>query len=153
MFAIEKAADEACPNLNAAFRCNIHDNRITLGYRGCTLFDCHGAGQRTTALYPEQDWRSDKTLATEYFESFRKMLKIHDYLRLILALEKLPLEEQESAEVARFKSQLAPEKDWTRENLAEFELMRVVTEFEIFASRLKDSPAAKALRARFSNGQ
>lgn len=153
MFAIEKAADEACPNLNAEFRCNIHDNRITLGYRGCTLFDCHGAGQRTTALYPGQDWRSDKVLATDYFESFRKMLKIHDYLRLILALETLPLEDLERSDVARFKSQLAPEKDWTRESLADFEVMRIVTEFEMFAAKLKDSPAAKALRARFSNAQ
>jgi hypothetical protein len=150
MFAIEKPVDTACPNLKPDFSCMIHADRERLGFKGCMLFDCHGAGQRATALYAGQDWRRDKAVTAEFFENFRKMLKIHDYLRLILALEKLPLSDHERAEVARFKADLAPQQDWTRSSLDAFEIMRVITAFEIFAAGLKDSPAGKALRARFN---
>ena len=78
------------------------------------------------------------------------MLKIHDYLRLIIVLEALPLTEEETKAVARFRAELLPEKGWDRHSLEAFEEMRVVTEFERFAANLKASPAAKALQARFS---
>ena len=150
MFAIDKAVDAACPNLEPDFSCRIHAERLEQGFKGCTLFDCHGAGQRVTQeLFGGRTWRDDPALAAPMFELFRKMLKVHDYLRLISILEVLPLSEAEAAAVAHFRAILAPEKGWDRHTLEAFEEMRVVTEFERFAAGLKASPAAQALQARF----
>lgn len=150
MFSIDKDVDVACPNLKADFACAIHDKRLELGFKGCTIFDCHGAGQRVTQdIFNGRSWRDDVTLARPMFELFRKMLKIHDYLRLLLVLERLPLNEAEREAVTRFRRMLAPAKGWDRDRLEHFEEMRVVTEFELFAAGLKDSPAVKALKARF----
>lgn len=150
MFAIDKDVDAACPNLKPDFSCQIHAERIEQGFKGCTLFDCHGAGQRVTQeIFGGRTWRDDPAIAAPMFELFRKMLKIHDYLRLIGILEALPLSPEESAAVARFRSTLAPEKGWDRHSLDAFEEMRVVTEFERFAAGLKSSPAGRALQARF----
>jgi hypothetical protein len=153
MFAIDKPIDAACPNLKPDFSCRIHGERIERGFRGCTLFDCHGAGQRVTQeIFGGKTWRDDPALAAPMFELFRKMLKIHDYLRLVFILEALPLSEEEAAAVAGFREILAPQKGWDRHSLEAFEVMRVVTEFERFAVSLKASPAAKALQARFTGG-
>jgi hypothetical protein len=46
-FAINKRAGEPCPNLHAA-RCAIHDDLRDRGFRGCTVYDCFGAGQAVT---------------------------------------------------------------------------------------------------------
>ncbi|HWU62514.1 MAG TPA: hypothetical protein VN112_10865 [Ensifer sp.] len=151
MFAIDKPVDEGCPNLKQDFSCRIHADRIELGFRGCTLFDCHGAGQRVTQdIFGGRTWRDDPAIAAPMFELFRKMLKIHDYLRLIIVLEALPLSAEEASAVAGFRAELVPEKGWDRHSLEAFEEMRVVTAFERFAVNLKASPAAKALQARFS---
>lgn len=151
MFAIDKAVDEACPNLDAAYGCKIHASRIEDGFKGCTLFDCHGAGQRLTQeVFGGRSWRDDPAIAPEMFESFRKLLKVHDYLRLLSVLENLPLSESERGQVDAFREILAPAEGWSRHSLAHFEEMPVITRFEIFAASLKDSAAGKALRARFS---
>lgn len=49
-FAADKAAGEPCRHLTPAHRCAIHDRLRTSGYRGCTVYDCLGAGQRIAAL-------------------------------------------------------------------------------------------------------
>jgi len=45
-FALDKAAGVPCPNLRTDFRCGVHDRLRPLGFAGCTVYDCFGAGQR-----------------------------------------------------------------------------------------------------------
>jgi Pentapeptide repeats (8 copies) len=45
-FAIDKPAGQPCPNLAGDFRCRIHSRLREKGFRGCTVYDCFGAGQR-----------------------------------------------------------------------------------------------------------
>ncbi|MEU5973245.1 pentapeptide repeat-containing protein [Streptomyces sp. NPDC047315] len=47
-FAVDKEAGTPCRNLTADFRCSIHARLRTSGYRGCTTYDCFGAGQRVS---------------------------------------------------------------------------------------------------------
>src|SRR5215207_4885388 len=49
-FAIDKPAGQACPNLRDDFRCGIHEHLAESGFKGCTVFDCFGAGQQITRL-------------------------------------------------------------------------------------------------------
>ena len=47
-FAIDKPAGKPCPNLGGDFRCGIHEHLEQRGFKGCTVFDCFGAGQHLT---------------------------------------------------------------------------------------------------------
>lgn len=49
-FAIDKPAGVACPNLLGDHRCGIHDSLRDRGFRGCTVFDCQGAGQQVVQI-------------------------------------------------------------------------------------------------------
>ncbi|MEE2061877.1 pentapeptide repeat-containing protein [Rhodococcus artemisiae] len=51
-FATDKPAGTPCPHLASDFGCTIHDVLGPRGYRGCTVFDCFGAGQAVTARTP-----------------------------------------------------------------------------------------------------
>jgi uncharacterized protein YjbI with pentapeptide repeats len=80
-FADDKAAGVACRNLQADFRCRIHDRLRTSGFRGCTVFDCRGAGQRVSQeTFSGRDWRGDEQLARQMFAVFPVMLHLHDLL-------------------------------------------------------------------------
>jgi hypothetical protein len=52
-FAITKPPGQACPNLAIDHRCTIHAELVPRGFRGCTVFDCFGAGQRVTAIFDD----------------------------------------------------------------------------------------------------
>ena len=49
-FAIDKPAGVACPNLLTDDRCGIHESLRDRGFRGCTVFDCQGAGQQVAQV-------------------------------------------------------------------------------------------------------
>lgn len=48
-FPADKAAGVKCTHLMPDCRCKIHGELAARGMRGCTAFDCLGAGQRVTA--------------------------------------------------------------------------------------------------------
>ena len=47
-FAFDKPAGTPCRHLAGDFRCRIHPQLLERGMRGCTVYDCFGAGQRVT---------------------------------------------------------------------------------------------------------
>ena len=49
-FAATKDAGTPCGNLQADFRCGIHTRLREQGYRGCTVFECFGAGQKVSQV-------------------------------------------------------------------------------------------------------
>jgi len=77
-FAIDKPAGEACPHLHADFRCAIHGQLRQLGFPGCTVFDCLGAGQHVSqGIYAGLDWRGDPLRAAQMFEVFAHVRELH----------------------------------------------------------------------------
>jgi hypothetical protein len=50
-FAYDKAAGQACAHVARDFSCAIHAERAVRGFSGCTIYDCHGAGQRATRSF------------------------------------------------------------------------------------------------------
>ena len=80
-FAINKPAGQACPNLQADFRCDIHTRLRQQGFRGCTVYDCFGAGQRVSQVtFGGQDWRRAPGTAQQMFEVFPIMRDLHELL-------------------------------------------------------------------------
>jgi uncharacterized protein YjbI with pentapeptide repeats len=80
-FAIDKPAGQACPHLQAGFRCAIHPRLRQLGFPGCTVYDCFGAGQRVSQVtFGGRDWRSAPHTAQQMFDAFAIMRQLHELL-------------------------------------------------------------------------
>jgi uncharacterized protein YjbI with pentapeptide repeats len=91
-FAISKEAGQACPNLQADFRCGIHTRLRQEGFPGCAVYDCFGAGQKVTHVtFGGQDWRRTPHTAAQMFEVFTVMRQLHElswYLTEALTLHR-----------------------------------------------------------------
>lgn len=80
-FAITKPAGQACPNLGQDFRCGIHRDLRAKGFRGCTVFDCFGAGQKVSQVtFGGEDWRRSPKVARAMFAAFPVMRDLHELL-------------------------------------------------------------------------
>jgi hypothetical protein len=85
-FGFDKPAHEPCRNLREDFKCTIHGNLVESGFRGCQVFDCHGAGQRTTQhLFQGASWRESPDLAQRMFAAYSRMRTLHEQLVLLNA--------------------------------------------------------------------
>jgi uncharacterized protein YjbI with pentapeptide repeats len=80
-FAMDKAAGQPCHNLQQDYRCGIHADLRQQGYRGCTVYDCFGAGQKVSRFtYGGRDWRQHPGIAKQMFEVFPIMRHLHELL-------------------------------------------------------------------------
>jgi uncharacterized protein YjbI with pentapeptide repeats len=80
-FAIDKPAGEPCPNLKRDFRCGIHARLRDVGFPGCTVYDCFGAGQKVTQVtFGGRDWRQATDSGTQMFQVFGVVRLLHELL-------------------------------------------------------------------------
>ncbi|MEV3854865.1 pentapeptide repeat-containing protein [Streptomyces sp. NPDC050095] len=91
-FARNKSAGTPCQNLQEDFRCGIHTRLRDEGYRGCTVFDCFGAGQKVSQVtFEGVSWRERPASARAMYEVFPVMRQLHEllwYLSEVLELER-----------------------------------------------------------------
>ena len=82
-FAHDKTSGEECVHLEVAFTCAIHDRLRSAGYRGCTSYDCLGAGQRITAAFAAAggaDWRASAATRRGMFAALPVVAGLHELL-------------------------------------------------------------------------
>jgi uncharacterized protein YjbI with pentapeptide repeats len=80
-FAIDKDAGEPCRNLQQDFGCGIHATLRENGFRGCTVFDCFGAGQKVAQqTFGGRSWREAPETAKQMFAVFPAMRQLHELL-------------------------------------------------------------------------
>ena len=80
-FPTNKDAGKPCINLQEDFRCKIHNDLRSKGLKGCTAYDCFGAGQKVAQVtYSGNDWRQDKEASKQMFEVFLIMRQLHEML-------------------------------------------------------------------------
>lgn len=80
-FPIDKEAGQPCINLQADFSCCVHKSLIEQGLKGCTAFDCFGAGQKVAQVtFGGHDWRQVPGSAQQMFEVFLIMRQLHEML-------------------------------------------------------------------------
>ena len=90
-FAIDKRAGQPCPNLLADFRCGVHTGLRDHGFRGCTVYDCFGAGQQVAQVtYGGRDWRRAPATGPEMFSVFPVMRDLHELLWYLTQALTLP---------------------------------------------------------------
>jgi hypothetical protein len=111
MFAIDKQAGTACPNLGKDHRCTIHSNLKAKGFQGCINYDCEGAGQRVTAMFKGCSWQDDPSLLMPTLEAFHAMRQVHQRLVLLAAAEDLPLDATQKSTLRNLQLELADATD------------------------------------------
>jgi uncharacterized protein YjbI with pentapeptide repeats len=80
-FALDKPAGTPCQNLADDFSCTIHDRLRPRGFRGCTVFDCFGAGQNVSQnLFRGISWRASPDTKKEMFPAFKVVRQLHEML-------------------------------------------------------------------------
>jgi uncharacterized protein YjbI with pentapeptide repeats len=80
-FPTDKDAGKPCINLQPDFKCAVHKNLREKGLKGCTAYDCFGAGQKVAQVtYGGQDWRKNPETAKEMFDVFLVMRQLHEML-------------------------------------------------------------------------
>ncbi|GIT81545.1 hypothetical protein LLS1_32140 [Leifsonia sp. LS1] len=89
-FAVDKAAGDPCDNLDDGFRCRIHPHLRESGFKGCTVFDCFGAGQHVTQhTFGGATWRDGGDVRDGMFAVFPIVRQLHEllwYLRQALGM-------------------------------------------------------------------
>ena len=91
-FAIDKAAGEPCPNLEReAFSCSIHAGLRGRGFKGCTVYDCFGAGQKVSqTTFGGVSWRAAPDTAAKMYATLPIMRQLHEMLWYLAEAEALP---------------------------------------------------------------
>ncbi|MGG2092591.1 pentapeptide repeat-containing protein [Bacillus sp. S13(2024)] len=80
-FAINKDGGKPCPNLQSDFRCGIHKDLRQQGFKGCTVFECFGAGQKVSQVtFEGVDWLKDPKRAQKMYNVFPIMQQLHEML-------------------------------------------------------------------------
>ncbi|MDR6552047.1 pentapeptide repeat-containing protein [Paenibacillus qinlingensis] len=80
-FANQKDAGQPCTNLQSDFRCGVHTQLRQIGFRGCTVYDCFGAGQKVSQItFGGQDWRNAPESAKQMFEVFPLMQQLQELM-------------------------------------------------------------------------
>lgn len=80
-FPIDKVAGKPCINLKGNFTCKVHKNLRKKGLKGCTSYDCFGAGQKVAQeTYKAESWRDSPSLAQEMFDVFLVMRQLYEML-------------------------------------------------------------------------
>ena len=80
-FAIDKPARTPCPNLLADHGCGVHGELRELGFPGCTVYDCFGAGQRVVQeTFGGRSWRAGREVAEPMFAVFETVRLLHELL-------------------------------------------------------------------------
>jgi uncharacterized protein YjbI with pentapeptide repeats len=90
-FALNKNGGVPCPNLNSNFRCGIHSKLRETGFKGCTVFECFGAGQKVSQhTFNGISWQENPEQAKKMYDVFPIVQQLHEmlsYLTEALALE------------------------------------------------------------------
>jgi hypothetical protein len=89
-FPVDKPAGDPCLNLDEHDGCRIHSRLRATGFKGCTVFDCFGAGQKVSRhTFAGRSWRDDPQTRAQMFAVFPLMRRLHEllwYLDCALAL-------------------------------------------------------------------
>lgn len=90
-FAVDKDVGEPCVNLEPGFGCGIHADLREEGYRGCTVYDCFGAGQKVSHVtFGGVSWREAPSTSAQMFAMLPIMRELHELLWYLGEAAELP---------------------------------------------------------------
>ncbi|MFP7478953.1 pentapeptide repeat-containing protein [Terribacillus saccharophilus] len=125
-FAINKPAGAPCPNLQSDFRCQIHSELRGKGFKGCTVFDCFGAGQQVSQItFNGQDWRGNTQTAEKMFSVFPVMIQLYEMLAYVIEALSYPVPKELHIELTYQLSELENLIKLDADNLQSLDIMEL----------------------------
>ena len=122
-FAADKDAGQPCANLLDDFRCGIHAHLREKGFPGCTVFDCFGAGQKTSQVtFGGRDWRAEPGTARRMFAAFGIMRQLHELLWYLEEALTLPPARPLRGELGKTRDEVERLTRGSAEELAELDV-------------------------------
>lgn len=80
-FPTDKVAGKPCLNLKDDFSCYIHQNLRNQGLKGCTTYDCFGAGQKVAQFnYEGLSWKENSNVAQQMYDDFLVVRQLHEMM-------------------------------------------------------------------------
>jgi uncharacterized protein YjbI with pentapeptide repeats len=80
-FPVDKPGGQPCHNLRTDFSCGIHAHLRATGWKGCTVFDCFGAGQQVSQVtFGGVSWRDAPGTAGQMYAVLPVMRQLHEML-------------------------------------------------------------------------
>jgi uncharacterized protein YjbI with pentapeptide repeats len=80
-FPVDKPAGQPCGNLRSDFGCGIHARLRETGWKGCTVFECFGAGQQVSQVtFGGVSWRDAPGTASQMYAVLPVMRQLHEML-------------------------------------------------------------------------
>ena len=122
-FPFDKPAGEPCENLDGDDACRIHPHLRDRGFKGCTVFDCFGAGQKVSRqTFSGRSWREDAETRAAMFSAFPRVRRLHELLwYLDEAITMVGISRDAAAWIAAFEHVLHL-SDLMPEELAELDI-------------------------------
>lgn len=109
-FGFDKLAGEPCANLadTPGGGCRIHARLGEVGFGGCVLYDCHGAGPAVTqGLFGGRSWQSEPALLGPMMAAFLQVERAHKLLVVLAEAERLDLSAADRGELERLTAAVA----------------------------------------------
>jgi uncharacterized protein YjbI with pentapeptide repeats len=101
-FPVDKDAGDPCKHLDEGFGCSIHADLRSEGYRGCTVYDCFGAGQQVSQVtFGGVSWREAPETSGAMFAALPVMRQLHEMLWYLTEASERPEAISLHGEVAR----------------------------------------------------
>lgn len=83
-FPVNKPAGQPCVHLADSYACTIHSELRERGFKGCTVYDCLGAGQFVSQVtFDAQSWREGEVDGTRMFAVLPIVTQVHELLLYI----------------------------------------------------------------------
>lgn len=83
-FPINKPAGQPCVHLADSYACTIHSELRERGFKGCTVYDCLGAGQFVSQVtFHGRSWREGEVDGPRMFAIVPIMSQVHELLLYI----------------------------------------------------------------------
>jgi len=80
-FPENKDAGKPCFHLQANFQCSVHKDLRKLGFKGCTSYECFGAGQKIAQItYGGCDWQQAPESSGQMYDVFLIIYQLHEML-------------------------------------------------------------------------
>ena len=104
-FPVDKPAGSPCHNLAPDFSCTIHDRLRPRGFRGCTVFDCFGAGQNVSqGFFAGKSWLERPDTKKEMFSAFAAARQLHEMLWYLAEAQKRTFDPDASHRAAQLSN-------------------------------------------------
>jgi uncharacterized protein YjbI with pentapeptide repeats len=99
-FAVDKSAGTPCTHLAEDDRCTIHTSLRGRGFKGCTVYDCFGAGQKLSKqTFGGVSWRQAPESARQMFAALPVMRQLHEMLWYLAEAQALASDSALNAEI------------------------------------------------------